>query len=69
MQAHDVGEVVQAIGPAAANQKLAEGWSLLAVVPVQTGGAVVQVAYVLGKPRQDNAAGVVSGGGFQREVK
>ncbi len=52
MQTSDVGEVVQVIGPTAANQKLTEGWDLLAVVPVHSTPGMAQVAYVLGKPRE-----------------
>ncbi|EKT4452260.1 MULTISPECIES: hypothetical protein [Pseudomonas] len=59
MEAHDVGEVVQVIGPEAANQKLSEGWSLLAVVPTQTGVGQAQVAYVLGKPRKSRSVDVM----------
>lgn len=52
MDGKQVGEVVQVNGPERANQKLAEGWELLAVVPAQDGNGQVCVAYVLGKPRR-----------------
>lgn len=51
MEGRDVGLVVQVNGPEQANQKLAEGWELLAVVPAQDANGQVCVAYVLGKPR------------------
>lgn len=49
MEGKDVGKVVQVYGPDQANEKLAEGWELLAVVPAQDATGQVCVAYVLGK--------------------
>mgnify|MGYP003410183669 CR=1 FL=1 len=50
MQMSDAVEVVQVAGSTQANQKLAEGWMLLAVVPNANNNGQSHVAYVLGKP-------------------
>ena len=50
MQMHQVGEVTQVIGALNANNKLAEGWTLLAVVSGKVVGTEnSSVVYVLGK--------------------
>jgi len=51
MQMSDAVEVVQVAGASAANEKLAEGWKLLAVVPNANSEGRSHVAYVLGKPK------------------
>ncbi|WP_162770520.1 hypothetical protein [Pseudomonas abietaniphila] len=51
MQMSDAVQVVQVAGANAANEKLADGWKLLAVVPNANGEGKAHVAYVLGKPR------------------
>lgn len=50
MQLSDAIEVVQVAGATNANEKLAEGWKLLAVVPGANSSGQPHVAYVLGKP-------------------
>lgn len=50
MQISDAVEVVQVAGASSANKKLAEGWTLLAVVPSANNAGLAHVAYVLGKP-------------------
>lgn len=50
MQMSDAIEVVQVAGATNANEKLAEGWKLLAVVPSANSSGQPHVAYVLGKP-------------------
>lgn len=50
MQMSEAAEVVQVAGAAAANQKLNDGWTLLAVVPNANAEGKAHVAYVLGKP-------------------
>lgn len=50
MQMCDAAEVVQVAGAGEANKKLAEGWTLLAVVPSANNSGLAHVAYVLGKP-------------------
>ena len=52
MQMSEAAEVVQVAGSTAANQKLAEGWKLLAVVPHANNAGQSHVAYVLGKPAE-----------------
>ncbi len=49
MQLSDAVEVVQVAGMRSANEKLAEGWKLLAVVPGANAEGKAHVAYVLGK--------------------
>lgn len=49
MQLSDAKEVVQVAGANNANEKLAEGWTLLAVVPGANNEGKANVAYVLGK--------------------
>lgn len=49
MQISDAVEVVEVVGAAGANKKLAEGWTLLAVVPSANAAGKAHVAYVLGK--------------------
>ncbi len=51
MQMSDAGEVVQVVGASYANEKLLEGWVLLAVVPYSNDQGKSLIAYVLGKPR------------------
>lgn len=62
MQMSEAAEVVQVAGSTAANQKLAEGWKLLAVVPHANNAGQSHVAYVLGKPADQGA------GFFDREA-
>lgn len=57
MQLHEVGEVLQVAGATNANNRLKEGWKLIAVVPNMSkasgpGGSAATpgVFYVLGKP-------------------
>ncbi|MEZ1324788.1 hypothetical protein QIW46_25930 [Pseudomonas fluorescens] len=51
MQINDAAEVVEELGAARANRRLAEGWKLLAVVPGYDHINTQAVAcYVLGKP-------------------
>lgn len=52
MQMSDAEEVVQVAGSTQANEKLSEGWKLLAVVPSENASGKAHVAYVLGKPGQ-----------------
>ncbi len=54
MQMSDAVEVVQVAGASAANDKLAEGWKLLAVVPSANSSGHQHVAYVLGKPKSSS---------------
>jgi hypothetical protein len=49
MQMSEAAEVVQVTGATSANQKLAEGWTLLAMVPSTNKSGLADVAYVLGK--------------------
>jgi hypothetical protein len=49
MQMSEAAEVVQVAGATSANKKLAEGWTLLAVVPNANNSGLAHVAYVLGK--------------------
>jgi len=49
MQMSEAAEVVQVAGAGEANKKLAEGWTLLAVVSNANNMGLAQVAYVLGK--------------------
>ncbi|WP_434625323.1 hypothetical protein J3P84_19665 [Pseudomonas sp. Z1-29] len=58
MQISDAVEVVQVAGPTNANQKLAEGWTLLAVVPGANAEGKPHVAYVLGKPKEKTGTGL-----------
>lgn len=51
MQMSEVGTVVEARGIDEANKKLADGWTLLAVVPGTIPDATSHVVYVLGKPK------------------
>jgi len=51
MHMSDAVQVVQVAGSNAANEKLADGWKLLAVVPHANDAGKAHVAYVLGKPR------------------
>lgn len=64
MQMSDAVEVVQVAGASAANEKLSEGWKLLAVVPNANNAGRSHVAYVLGKPapKKDPMDGVNLGG-------
>lgn len=52
MQMSEAAEVVQVTGETSANQKLAEGWTLLAMVPSTNKSGLADVAYVLGRPKQ-----------------
>ena len=54
MQMHEAAEVTQVVGDKHANEKLAEGWKLLAVIPgVGQGSSLsTSVIYVLGKRKQ-----------------
>lgn len=54
MQLHEVKEVKSVATTNSANQALAEGWTLIAVVSDGTGGA----RYVFGKSEQAPNAGV-----------
>lgn len=49
MQMHEAKEVVQVIGTTNANAKLAEGWTLLAVVSAEIKNGTASAMYVLGK--------------------
>lgn len=49
MQMSDAVEVVQVAGATNANKRLAEGWTLLAVVSNANAQGTAHVAYVLGK--------------------
>lgn len=54
MQMHEAAEVVQVVGDTNANEKLADGWKLLAVLPGLPSGSSnsTSVIYVLGKRKQ-----------------
>jgi len=58
MQMHEVGEVTQVVGATNANNKLAQGWLLLAVTSAGNGNndGGSYVWYVLGKPKQATPA-------------
>lgn len=56
MQMSDAAEVVQVAGATSANKKLAEGWTLLAVVPSANNAGAAHVAYVLGKSKDKDKA-------------
>lgn len=56
MQMSDAVEVVQVAGASQANKKLAEGWTLLAVVPSANNSGLAHVAYVLGKTKPRGSA-------------
>ncbi|WP_177339397.1 MULTISPECIES: hypothetical protein [unclassified Pseudomonas] len=49
MQLSDAQEVIEVRGATEANERLAEGWTLLAVVPGAEPNATTYVTYVLGK--------------------
>jgi len=50
MEIYETKKVVHVIGDEAANEKLAEGWKLLAVMPAEKNGAGgTSVIYVFGK--------------------
>jgi hypothetical protein len=51
MQMHEAAKVVQVVGDENANEKLADGWRLLAVLPGPPLGSSssTSVVYVLGK--------------------
>lgn len=51
MEHIDVEKVVQVDGPERANEKLALGYTLLAIVPAMEPTGRTYVAYVLGMPR------------------
>lgn len=59
MQMSDAVEVVQVAGAGEANKKLAEGWTLLAVVPNANNAGLAHVAYVLGKAAEPTSSGGV----------
>lgn len=63
MQLHEAAEIMTAPNNALANEKLAEGWKLLAV-STQGKGGDVHPCYVLGKPaeKKDPLEGVNLGG-------
>jgi len=54
MQMHEAAEVVQVVGDTQANEKLAEGWKLFAVIPGGPQGSSpgLSVIYVLGRRKQ-----------------
>lgn len=58
MQMSEAGEVVQVAGMTNANEKLAEGWTLLAVVSNANNEGKAHVAYVLGRPRKKTGTGL-----------
>ncbi|WP_411566827.1 hypothetical protein ACLIN3_27340 (plasmid) [Pseudomonas orientalis] len=49
MQMHEAKQVVQVVGAGNANSKLAEGWTLLAVVSADVKNGGVSAMYVLGR--------------------
>jgi hypothetical protein len=50
MELYETKKVVHVIGDVDANEKLAEGWKLLAVMPAEKGGiGGTSVIYVFGK--------------------
>jgi len=49
MQMHEAKEVIQVVGAGNANVKLAEGWTLLAVVSASLNNGGSSAMYVLGK--------------------
>jgi hypothetical protein len=51
MQLSDAVEVIEVAGIFGVNEKLAEGWTLLAVVPGADHAGRAQVTYVMGKPK------------------
>lgn len=56
MEQIEVEKVVQVDGPDQANEKLALGYSLLAVVPAINRAGTPYVAYVLGMPKSRTQA-------------
>jgi len=66
MQLSDAGEVVEVVGDNHANELLAGGWKLLAVVPGGEPNAKLVVTYVLGKPRENHSLGVMQPGRLRK---
>ncbi|MCE1004521.1 hypothetical protein [Pseudomonas sp. NMI1173_11] len=69
MQMSDAVEVVQVAGSTQANEKLAEGWKLLAVVPSENATGKAHVAYVLGKPGQSQPLNAEAVQGAAKAIK
>lgn len=59
MQLSEVGSLLEARGSKEANEKLADGWELLAVVPGIVPDATSHVIYVLGRKKGDAAVDAV----------
>ncbi|WP_107329184.1 hypothetical protein [Metapseudomonas otitidis] len=55
MNMSDAAELMQVPNVTQANEALADGWLLLAVVPAANSSGQAIVAYVLGKPRPSKA--------------
>lgn len=67
MQISEAALVLEVFNQDEANERLGEGWRLLAVLPgAPRGSSSTSVIYVLGKPAQP--ASQISGSGFQRTV-
>ncbi|SEM38642.1 hypothetical protein SAMN03159362_4521 [Pseudomonas sp. NFIX51] len=60
MQMHEAAQVLEVIGEETANERLAEGWKLLAVLPGLPRGSSssTTVIYVLGKPKGVSASSI-----------
>lgn len=58
MTFENVGEVVEAWGTEKANELLADGWTLLAVVQGLVPEAASHIKYVLGKPKEKTGTGL-----------
>ena len=70
MRISEAAQVLEVFSEDEANERLAEGWRLLAVLPGTPRGSSnrASVVYVLGKPAQ-LASQLPEGGGFQQTVK
>lgn len=69
MQLSDAVEVVQVAGATQANEKLAEGWKLLAVVPNENASGKAYVAYVLGRSEESKPLNTEAVQGAAKAIK
>ncbi|MFJ7793295.1 hypothetical protein [Pseudomonas sp. NPDC096950] len=60
MQMHEAGQVLEVFNQDEANERLAEDWRLLAVLPGAPRGSSnsTSVIYVLGKPKEKTGTGL-----------
>lgn len=55
MKLSDAGVIVEALSANEANQKLREGWTLIAVVSTAHPSGEIHPCYVFGKPKQKSS--------------